>query len=141
VNRILLALAGLALACQAGCSSLETGEFKDERFAVKGTVNLDGKPLESGTIAFVGEGEKQRPAGGPIVAGKFEIPQGQGPNAGKYKVQVRSLKSTGKKFKDSDTGEMKDVMEESLPKRYHDNTILTATVGEQTEFTFDLVSK
>ncbi len=124
-----------------GCPTVETGAYKDQRFAVKGTVTLDGKPLESGSVSFIATTEGQRPAGGAITAGKFDVPEGQGPNAGKYRVEIRAPKPTGKKIKDSDTGEMIDVMEELLPPRYHTKSILTATVGEKNEFEFTLVTK
>jgi hypothetical protein len=125
----------------AGCTRLETGTFSDTRYAVKGVVTLDGKPLTNATIAFVGTESAQRTAGGPVLDGKFEVPQERGPNAGKYRVEIRWSKPTGKKIKDSDTGAMIDVLEEGLPPRYHQNTILTATVGEKSEFDFPLVSK
>jgi hypothetical protein len=139
LRSILFSLAVLFL---TGCPTLETGGYKDQRFAIKGTVTADGRPLENGTIAFIGTAEGSRQAGGPIVNGAYDIPEGQGPNAGKYRVEIRSLKPTGKKVKDSDTGGMIDVMVEALPPRYHDKSILTATIeAGKIEYPFELVTK
>jgi hypothetical protein len=135
------ALCTVVLLLGSGCPTIETGEYKDQRFAVKGKVTLDGQPLTNGTIAFLATTEGQRQAGGPIVNGVYDIPEGQGPNAGPHRVEIRSMKPTGKKFKDSDTGEMIDQMVEALPPRYHEKSILTATIGEQGEWNFELVGK
>jgi len=137
--RLVAILAALFL---TGCPTLETGEYKDKRMAVKGTVTLDGKPLPTGTIALLATQEGQRPSGGPIVDGKYDISVDQGPNAGKYRVEIRSLQPTGKKVADPDMGGMIDVMAEKLPPRYHDKSILTATFEEgKTDYPFELLAK
>ncbi len=124
----------------AGCPTVETGAYTDQRFPVKGEVTVNGKPLESGSISFIATQEGQRPAGGPITNGKYDVPENLGPNAGKYRVEIRWTKPTGKKVKDSDTGEMIDVIAEGLPPRYHSQSILTATIeAGKTDFPFELV--
>ena len=131
----------VAASALAGCAEVETGAYKDKRFAVKGNVTLDGRPLEGGTIAFIATAEGQRQSGGPIVAGKYDVPEGRGPNAGKYRVEIRWSKPTGKQVKDTDLGGMIDVVAEGVPNRYNDKSILTATIGDQVEWDFDMVSK
>lgn len=117
-----------------GCGGPEYEGAK--RFAVKGTVTVDGEPMDYGTISFIPSSEAARVSGGPIVDGKFEMREGRGANAGQYRVEIRWQKPTGKKYRDPDTEEMMDERKEGLPKRYHEQSELTADVSEENH-TFD----
>ena len=67
-----------------------------ERLPLNGFVKLDGKPLLRGMIVLTPEDDPNDP---PVIVymtntgtgplGRFEVPAGQGPVAGKYKVEVR----------------------------------------------------
>ncbi len=67
-----------------------------ERFPLHGTVKLDDKPLLRGLIVLT---PLDNPNDPPVIIymtntgtgelGRFEMPAGQGPVAGKYKVEVR----------------------------------------------------
>ncbi|WP_339734672.1 hypothetical protein [uncultured Gimesia sp.] len=62
--------------------------------AVSGTVNLDGAPLENGTVSFIGENGSAA-AVGQIKSGQFSLSQSanaSGIPAGSYKVKVESWK-------------------------------------------------
>lgn len=136
----LLILTGL-LSLLQGCRG-EPGLEGPPRFAISGTVTLDGEPVDGGTISFLPVKPEFRPAGGPIVAGKFDVQQAMGPNAGLHRVEIHWWKPNGRKFLDSDTGEMKDEVKEVIPDRYHLNSELSADVAEtSTSFTFELKSK
>lgn len=61
---------------------------------VSGTVTLDGAPLESGTVAFIGENGSAA-AVGQIKNGQFSLSQSanaSGIPTGSYKVKVESWK-------------------------------------------------
>ena len=82
-------LFGLMAGLLVGC-----GPAKPELFPVSGTVKLNGKPLTTGSVQFIGQG--LRPASGQINAdGTFKLAtDGQdGCAAGVHKVLVRDRKS------------------------------------------------
>ena len=141
MNRLIFTgmLCGLSVIA-LGCGGPEYSG--DKRFPVSGTVTVDGEPMEYGTISFLPVSQEQdRVSGGIIVAGKYEMPEGRGANAGEYRVEIRWQKPTGKKIQDIDTEEMIDERAEGLPARYHENSELTASVSaEKYTFDFDLTS-
>jgi hypothetical protein len=143
MRRLVCALALLGSVSMVGCggSSYEG----PTRYPLTGKVTLDGEPVNGGSISFLPEmpdSAEQRVTGGPIENGAYSVPAEQGANSGKYRVEVRWPKPTGKKFKDSDTGEMLDTVKEAVPAKYNIQSELTADVSaEKTTFDFDLKSK
>ena len=124
-----------------GCSKREyEGE---QRFPLKGKVTVDGQPIDAGTISFIGaDPEKQRPSGGSILGGVYEVSEAMGANAGSYRVEIHWQKPTGKSIRAIDSDEMVQQRAEGLPDKYHRNTELKAEIGpEKTEFNFDLSTK
>lgn len=79
-------LLGLGLCISNGCAP--TDYEGATRAAVSGSVTLDGNVLPYGTIAFVPAGDDGRRASGLIQEGSYSIPEKNGPNLGKYKVQI-----------------------------------------------------
>jgi hypothetical protein len=118
------ALSGVALAALLGLAALPgcggTGQVE-----VEGNVTYDGQPIKAGSIAFVASDKETRGGGGAILDGKYHILPKVGPTAGKYRVEIRWAKPTGKKYK-SETGQTLEVTEEGLPAKYNDNSELTA---------------
>jgi hypothetical protein len=138
IRGILPIVCGLCLAL-VGCARRDyTGP---RQFPLTGRVTYDGRPIDYGSISFLpmgGEGE-QRVSGGLIENGTYTVPEARGANAGKYRVEIRWLKLTGKKYRDPDSGEMLDERKEGLPARYHKESTLAAEVSaDQTTFDFDL---
>jgi hypothetical protein len=123
-----------------GCGGQYNG---DRRYPLSGNVTYDGQPIDLGTISFLpAAGDKQRVSGGMIENGAFSIPEETGANQGKYRVEIRWAKKTGKQFLDPDTQTMVDRRDEGLPPRFHNKSTLTADVSaEQTRFDFDLKSQ
>jgi len=124
----------LCLLCLlAGCG----GSSKESPpVAVSGTVNVDGKPLDDGTITLLGD------AGTPpdsidVKDGKFE---GKA-KPGKKKVEIRQWK-IGKK-PDMPGADLEPTKENILPAKYNTNTTLTAEVtsGGIDPNTFDVKTK
>ena len=124
----------------AGCSKTYEGQ---QRFPVSGKVSVDGKPLDIGVIAFMpkagGEGAG-RVAGAPIRDGIYSVPEENGPTAATYRIEIHWNKRTGKKIPNPmDTEQMTDELVEGLPKKYHQDSELTAEVSaDKTQFDFDL---
>jgi hypothetical protein len=87
-----LALSGLVLLSCSGCGGGSGGN------PVHGKVVIDGKPVETGTIAFVPTGAaKGSVAGGTISGGAYSIPRDKGPVAGPHRVEFRATQKTGRK--------------------------------------------
>ena len=69
--------------------------------AVHGRVNLDGQPLAKGTIRFLpAQGGAGMVSGGDIVNGEYVILATKGPNPGTSRVEIQSMRPTGRKFHD-----------------------------------------
>lgn len=134
-GQLLATLCAAALAL-AGCSRKDyTGP---QRFPLSGKVTVDSQPLDWGSISFI-PAEGQRVSGGLIENGRYAVAEEKGANAGKYRVEIRWGKLTGRKKRDPDSGEMFDERQEGLPERFHAHSELTAEVSsKQTTFDFEL---
>ena len=106
------------------------------RQPVAGTVTLDGKPLDSGTITFL-PSEGGPGAFGPIQAGAFQFSAADGPPAGRYRVEIVAVKPTGKQIPDPDglAGTIAEVRN-TIPPRYNARTELEAEVKADTSNAF-----
>src|SRR5688572_16557899 len=91
----------LVTAALIGCSRQEySGE---KRYPLSGRVTYDGHAIDLGSISFLPiDGGQQRVSGGYIENGVYSVPEAQGANAGKYRVEIRWQKATGKKIGDPD---------------------------------------
>ena len=69
----------------AGCGT----ESGPERFEVSGSVTVDGKPLASGIISMVPEGEGPA-TGAEVTDGRFQLTRERGPSRGPHSVRVTS---------------------------------------------------
>jgi hypothetical protein len=105
------------LALVAGC-----GGAAGSRYPVQGSVSYDGQTVDAGGIAFLPEGdtegEKRATATGQIKDGHYALDGRNGPNAGKYRVQLWWKKKAGKQVR-GEGGVMKDETEEGLPAKYN----------------------
>jgi hypothetical protein len=104
----------------AGCTGSSEG-----RGRIHGKVSIAGKPLATGQIRLFplsgGIG-----ADGPIQDGVYDIPVDQGITAGKYRVELSSERTTGRKVPDYDggPGDMKDEVVEDLPAKFNSQSTL-----------------
>jgi hypothetical protein len=102
----------------AGCGESNIG-------VVTGTVTVDGAPAQSGSIAFFPVNRKASTAGSEIRDGSYtaKVPLGAA------KVEIRVPKVVGqKKLYDTPDSPVKQVLAESLPAKYNDQTGLTLDV-------------
>jgi hypothetical protein len=112
------------------------------RFPLSGRVTYGGEPIDIGSISFIPLGSEKRVSGGPIMDGKYSVPEAQGANAGKHRIEIRWQKRTGRKIPVPNTDFVDEERAEGLPAEYHRDSTLSVEVGEnQTTFDFDLKSK
>jgi len=111
---------GLAI-CALVAVGCDGSKFAD----VSGTVTVDGKPVETGSITFVPADGLSSTAGGEIKDGKYSVKV----PVGMMKVSISSPKAIGKKklyaTPDSPEG---TLYAEALPERYNEKTELTLDV-------------
>lgn len=128
----------LCLAC--GCA-----KHDPNRAAIHGRVTLDGQPLAHGAIAFIPiQGTRGPAAGMQIVDGQYDISAANGAAIGSNRVEIRSLKKTGKQIErpDSSSHEMIDEEVEAVAATFNSDSTLTFDVkpGNNTA-DFDVASQ
>lgn len=70
------------------------------RAAIQGFVTFDGAPLDEGVVVLMpAEGTKGPTAGSAVAKGGFSIAAAGGPAVGRYRVEVRALRKTGRRVK------------------------------------------
>lgn len=132
VAGLLLMVSGIA-----GC-----GRYED-RVPVSGTVTLDGQPLKSGFIAFVGE-QGDAVGVGPIRDGRYALSESgsrQGISSGSYQVRIESWEvEPGEEQPDGSFSKGKSA----IPERYQSSSTsgLAANVTKKDRrFDFELTAK
>jgi len=75
----------ITIAACIGCTPNTGG-----RYAITGTVTLDGSPLEKGNIGFQPLENGRTSSGAVISGGKFTIPADKGLPPGKYRVEIHA---------------------------------------------------
>jgi hypothetical protein len=107
-------------------------------------VTLDGKPLTDGVIRFLSaSGADALIVGGAINGGRFEIRAEKGAWPGKYRVEIRASRKTGKKIRERGMPEPVDELVQYLHARYNNESELTAevTAAGPNRFEFPLSSR
>jgi hypothetical protein len=125
----------------AGCNKAAQGPI---RAGIQGHVKLDGQPVEHGSILFTPvKGVRGTTAGGPIEDGRYVLQIASGPSLGMNRVEITSLKKTGKKIPKPYPahGEMIEEQVEAIPAQFNSASTLKFEVkpGENTT-DFDLNS-
>jgi hypothetical protein len=118
-RRAIASFVGAALVIVTGCSD-NTGLAK--RYAVSGTVNYNGKPVEKGTVTFTPTQADGRVASGDIADGRYTLTTaepGDGALPGSYKVTVSG--------KEMDTTELKAIAKGG--QHHHDGAFAKAVKG------------
>lgn len=121
----------LAVGLLVGCAS---GPNEPTPVTVTGTVLLDGKPLESGTITFSAT-DGRPPAEGTIANGAYslKVPPGERRVEIRRYVDLKDKKGPGGETLTMDT----------IPSKYNNESTLKATVTAEgpNEFGFKIESK
>ena len=131
INRTALAILvlGWVALCLPGCGG------GGGRVEVTGTVSVDGRPLESGSINFQPAERGSAPSsGGGVVEGRFDLPDNKGLVPGKYRVSIKAFKKTGRMFKLGTP--------EYVPIKFNEADKLEATIvaGGDNHFAFQLTA-
>jgi hypothetical protein len=88
---------------------------------VSGSVTVDGKPVERGSISFIPADGQGPTTGAEITEGKYTS---QAP-LGVSKVEIRVPRVIGKrKLYETSDSPVQDLMEEVLPEKYNEKTEL-----------------
>ena len=114
------------------------------RQAIEGTVTLDGQPLEQGYIRLNPKSGTSSPvAGAQIENGSYSIAPERGVFAGSFLVEITSMRLSGRKLADPETGKAYAEKVQVLPARYNKASELNIEVveGEKNHFDFELASK
>lgn len=117
----------------SGCGSKGKGPTTT---SVKGTVNLDGKPMSQGEVTFSIPGEP--PQAIEVKDGKFS----GNAHAGKNRVEIRQYK-IGAAPTMGGVKVAEATKENILPARFNSDSQMTAdvTAGGANDFKFDVASK
>jgi hypothetical protein len=92
---------------------------------VTGTITVDGSPAKGGSIAFFPVDRKSSTAGSEIVDGKYAAKVA----LGAAKIEIRVPKVIGeKKLYNTADSPKKEILAESLPAKYNDQTELKLDV-------------
>jgi hypothetical protein len=114
----------LGLVVSLGCSRPDTVE-------VSGLVEWEAAPIPQGDIVFFSRDPHVPAAAGKIIDGAYRFRT----KAGEKRVEIRSFRLSGKK-----TSLGRPIGEMYIPKRYNDESELTAdvTLGGENKFDFKL---
>lgn len=134
---VALSLAFLLLA--HGCGTSDTGHG-----TISGQVNLDGKPIEQGSILFTPiDGTKGVVAGGQIQNGQYRFAGVNGPAIGVNRVEIQAMRKNGKMIPKpmGAPGEMVEGSEQVAAARFNSNSTLKIEIkpGDNTA-NFDVTS-
>jgi hypothetical protein len=89
------------------------------RGSIHGKVTLDGKPVAKANIRFIALEANGVNVLAPVKNGVYEVPEGQGPVKGKYRVEF-SVPKPGRRIPNPDIpGAWLEEPIETLPARYH----------------------
>jgi hypothetical protein len=135
----LLATLAVALTGADGCS----GPAPPKRGRVYGKVTLDGKPVPKANIRFIALEASGVNVLAAVRDGVYEVPEGQGPVKGKYRVEF-SVPKPGRRVPNPDIpGEWLEDPLETLPARYHRNSnyVLNYDPDDAKPYDAELTSK
>jgi hypothetical protein len=119
--RLLAALAGLCFLL--GCSKPSR---EPPRGSIWGQVTLDGRPVPHGLIRLIALDPEGINCLATIAEGRYELPEGQGPTKGKYRVEFSVPSAHKRKVPNPDLpGQFLEEAEETLPPKYHRDSQMT----------------
>ena len=111
------------------------------RLAVSGTVNLQGKPLDQGSIELSTlEGSPKVSTGAAIKDGRFSISAPRGLPPGTYRVRISSADAGAGSAQPEFPGEHTAVARDRIPPEWNTKSDkqITVTRDGPNEFPFDI---
>jgi hypothetical protein len=130
----------LAVSMISGCGG---GDYDGaKRMAIDGSVTVNGQPVQEGTLNLIpASGSTGRKAAAGIENGSYSIAEKDGPNIGKYNVQIYAYQPVGGAAPvDEDTAEGAGVpTQQILPPQFNEQTSLEVEiVDDKTTYDFNL---
>lgn len=132
-----LALAIVCWVC-SGCSS-----EGPQRQAVRGTVTLDGKPVDGVVLVFAPKGAGQVGATAVATRGEFSLDRTAGPGVGEHFVTLDAIEPDLEEYAQLRQAGKRPLSSLKIPARYSKLGALHADVRADTEnvYTFHLKSR
>ena len=130
----------LLLFTAAGCGP------RSDRLAISGKVNLNGAPLDAGSIRFSSvPGQKLYATGAMVKDGEYQIPRPKGLPPGRYRVEINSpdLKAPPVATRPAPGEPLgPPTAPERIPPEFNtDSTqVVEVAAGKDNEFVFDITS-
>ena len=120
MKRTALVYCLLFAALAAGCSG-------DGLNAISGTVTLDGRPIENGTIEFLPADGQGPTAAAVIEGGQYEVRVAPGAK----EVRIVGYRKTGERHvaPGDPSSPMIDIQEQIVPAKYNANSELRCEIG------------
>ena len=116
------------------------GEPAGEPCSVRGSVSLNGTPIEQGTIVFEPQGQGGARGGAAISSGEYEVVLDRGMWAGPFLVRISGFRETGKteaafETLEGETPESVAEVEEIVPNEFNSDSTLQVSLeaGENVE--------
>ena len=122
---------------------LAVGCDSQRRVPVYGEVRYEGRPVETGQIAFYPSSQvAASPVASDIQQGAFVLPEAEGLHPGSYRVHITAVREP-KSNESTFAGIALRLPEQYIPSKYNDATILEVEVQPKGEnfFEFDLEAK
>jgi hypothetical protein len=135
---------GFLMSCVVALVLVGCGRTSDlEMASIGGRVTYGGKPIVEGEIRFVPTGDTRGPtSAGAIENGSYKIVARGGVPVGSHRVEIRACRAAaGGKQHPGLPGDGATSKEQYLPKKYNDQSELTATIEpgrKQVTLDFDL---
>jgi hypothetical protein len=98
---------------------------------IHGKVTLDGAPMATGSIRFVpAPGTPGAITGGDIKDGQYEIAVAKGPAIGTNRVEIQSMRATGKRIHDAmlPPDQTAEVFENAVAPKFNSESTLEVQV-------------
>ena len=143
--RAAIVLLAASAALLTGCDS-----YGLQRAAVSGSVNLDGKPLETGVIRFVPSGDTKGPvAQATVHEGQYSLARDHGPVVGQHRIEIEAIDHFGFELDDEAAyaqhmkTKRRRLPPNPVPKQYNRDSKLSrqVTSTEDQQFDFELDTK
>ncbi|HJZ59688.1 MAG TPA: hypothetical protein VKE74_32390 [Gemmataceae bacterium] len=107
----------MVLALAVGCGDADQ---PPRRGTIQGKVTLDGKPVAKANVRFIALEARGVNVLASVTDGVYQVPDGQGPTKGKYRVEFSVPSATSRRVQHPDNpGECLEERVETLPVRYH----------------------
>jgi hypothetical protein len=102
-----------------------------------GKVTADGVPIAKGQIRLFSLSADGVGTDAEITDGQYDIPVSRGPTKATYRVEIVSLKKTGRRVPDPDSGGEVDEILNLLPPRYNTQSTLQINYDPASNESYD----